>query len=237
MEHKMVTKKNQKKIPERKPRPAITKPKAIVIDHIDKEENIPAINKLLDNETMMQEACTLASAGFSVSTLAAKLKIPTSTFNKWINDGQQLSVIDPGAPEAMLYTRLAEHWAVARGLAEASLAQTKPEIFLTRGPGRLLGNDWAETKDEKTVAEGDKLQIGVEIIESFKLLREQGIDLNDIIDNDKLSLIGIAPPTKTLLEEIGIDKTITSLPGKLRSETALLEETLNLKYKDKELDG
>jgi hypothetical protein len=207
----------------------ITKPPQV--DLIVYDENvIPPINKLIDDDMLMKRACELASTGASVSSLAAMLKIPAPTFRKWISDGQALHITDPGAPEAILYERLAESWGIARILAEAALAQTKPEFFLTRGPGKLLGDDWIEQKGTTQTEDQNKLHIGAEIIESFKLLREQGIDLNDIIDNDKLELIGVAPPAKTLLEEKGIDKKVTSLPGKLRQDAAILEQTLDLTY-------
>jgi hypothetical protein len=218
---------------EKKRRKIITKPEPIPLE-TTVIHKISSINKLIEDDNLMSDACEWASVGFSVSSIAAKLKIPGPTFNKWINDGKTLASTDPGAPEAILFTKLAEGWAIARGLAEASLAQCKPEIFLTRGPGKLLGDDWIESKGTVQDESANKLNIGSEIIESFKLLREQGIDLNDIIDNDRLQLIGVAPATKTLLEEKNIDSKITSLPGKLRQDTLLLEQTLDLKYGKKE---
>lgn len=221
----MATKKKPKKI--------VTKPPTVELVPV-KDTFVPAINKLLDNERLMRQAEEWASIGMSVSSIAAKLKIPTSTFNKWINDGKKFAVTDPLAPEAILFTRLADGWATARGIAEASLAQTKPEIFLTRGPGKLLGDDWIEQKGTAQSEENSKLNIGSEIIESLKLLRDQGVDLNEIIDNDRMQMIGVAPPTKNLLEEKGIENKITSLPGKLRADTLLLEQTLDMKYGTKE---
>jgi hypothetical protein len=218
---------------EKKRRKIITKPVPVELT-VPLEDKVPAINRLIEDDDRMHKAIEWAKIGFSVSSIAAQLKIPGATFNKWINDGKNLAVTDPGAPEAILFTALAEGWAIARGLAEASLAQSKPEIFLTRGPGKLLGDDWIESKGSVQDENANKLNIGSEIIESFKLLREQGIDLNDIIDNDKLQLIGVAPPPKTLLEEKNIESKITSLPGKLRQETLLLEQTLDLKYGTKE---
>jgi hypothetical protein len=218
---------------QKKPKKIVTKPPKVELVPVE-DTFISPINKLLDNERLMKQAEEWASIGMSVSSIAAKLKIPTSTFNKWINDGKKFSVLDPGAPEAILFTRLADGWATARGIAEASLAQTKPEIFLTRGPGKLLGDDWIEQKGTAQSEDNSKLNIGSELIDSLKLLRKQGVDLNEIIDNDKLQLIGVAPPTKTLLEEKGIESKVTSLPGKLRADTLLLEQTLDMKYGTKE---
>ena len=214
---------------QKKPKKIVTKPPKVEMIPVE-DTFVPAINKLLDNERLMRQAEEWASIGMSVSSIAAKLKIATSTFNKWINDGKKFAVTDPAAPEAILFTRLADGWATARGIAEASLAQTKPEIFLTRGPGKLLGDDWIEQKGTTQSEESGKLNIGSEFLVSLKLLREQGVDLNEIIDNDKMQLIGVAPPTKTLLEEKGIENKITSLPGKLRADTLLLEQTLDMKY-------
>lgn len=218
---------------EKKRKKIVTKPPKVELIPVE-DTFVPAINKLLDNERLMKQAEEWASIGMSVSSIAAKLKIATSTFNKWINDGKKFAVTDPAAPEAILFTRLADGWATARGIAEASLAQTKPEIFLTRGPGKLLGDDWIEQKGTAQSEDNSKLNIGSEIIESLKLLRDQGVDLNEIIDNDRMQMIGVAPPTKNLLEEKGIENKITSLPGKLRADTLLLEQTLDMKYGTKE---
>lgn len=185
---------------------------------------------LLADTMLMREAVDLASAGFSSSSIAAKLGLSATKFIAWIRKGKALEDESPNSPEVILWKEMSKGWATAKGLAEASLAQKDPKYFLTRGPARLLGDDW----DEDTSAQANKtketLDVSEDFITALKALRNQGYDLNEIIDKNMMT-VNVEHKEKPvdLLEKHGItDKVPVGLPGPFAKKTIELDTLLNL---------
>lgn len=214
----------------KKPKELVQKVPEVPVTKITIVEPKSKIRELLDDDVKMAKADELAQAGFSVSSIASALGIPGTTFQKWIKMGKQLQEDAPTDDTVILFQRLAKSWATARGLAELSLLQRNPEFYLTRGPGALLGDDWAEESKEE-VKDQAQLEVGSQFIDALKLLRKQGYDLNTIIDNDTLALNIGAPnqATNNLLEQ-KVDPPRFTLPGELGKNVAELEQVLDLKY-------
>lgn len=205
--------------------------KDLPIEHVQLpiQEATPLENLIADSVAMKQ-AFELASAGFSMSSIAATLSFPTTTFILWVKKGKALEEESPNAPEVILWKELSRGWATAKGLAEAKLAQVDPKFFLTRGPARLLGDDWDEDTSSQANKTKETLDVGADLITALKALREQGHDLNEIIDKNTLSIV-VEHKDKPvdLLEKHGItDKQPVGLPGPFAKKTIELDNLLNL---------
>lgn len=194
------------------------------------EQPMTKLEKLLNDPVKLNQATEYAKLGASSSTIASRIGMPIAAFCKWMVEGKKKQEDDPGSPEARLFSIMADAWSNARTLAEASLAQRDPLTFLTRGPGRLLGDDWVEQVETVAVEEKDTLQVGTEFVDALKLLRQQGIDLNEIIDKDQLTLNTNAPKSKPAIENKATEVQVNNLPGELGAKATALQQILNLKF-------
>lgn len=187
------------------------------------------VELLLADHILMQKAVEMAAAGFSMSSIAASVGIPASTFVKWIKKGKANEEDNPNDPEVLLWKELSKGWAIAKGLAESTLSKVDPKFFLTRGPARLLGDDWSEESSSPTKNK-ETLDVTEDFLTALKRLRERGFDLNEIIDNNLLSLKTESVERKEvdLLQEHGINQVQKALPGPLAQEAHKLDNILNL---------
>jgi len=187
------------------------------------------IGYVLDDPSISSEIESYANAGFTISTIAARINISERTFRKWVLQGKEDHALEQPTLHARLWSLLSKGWATARGLAESRVAEMDPKWFLTRGPSKLLGEDWTDTT-EKEEQQQLRLEVGTEMVQALKILRNQGIDLNEIIDKDMLTLNTSInekdESTKKVSEEI---KTL-GLPGQLSDIADNLEQHLNLTY-------
>jgi len=200
------------------------------------EQYVPGtVETLLSDFVAMQKAVDMAQAGFSMSSIASSLGIPAANFINWIKKGKTNESDNPGMPEVMLWRELARGWAIAKGLAESNLSKMDPKFFLTRGPARLLGDDWDEDTSGSANKTKETLDVTVDLLTALKRLRERGFDLNEIIDKDLLSTKSdYQDKPIDLLEKHGINTVTTGLPGPLAQSTAQLDCILNL---EREPDG
>jgi hypothetical protein len=213
------------------------KPKVeITTDPSEVEPLIPTtVELLLADFVAMDKAVELASVGFSMSSIAASLQIPVPTFISWIRKGKTNEEASPRMPEVILWKELSKGWAVAKGLAESKLAAVDPKFFLTRGPARLLGDDWDDEVSSSAIKEKETLDITEDFVTALKRLRERGHDLNEIIDNNLLSVkVDHEDKPVDLLEKHGITQVHKGLPGPLAQKTIELDQILNL---ERNIDG
>ena len=190
---------------------------------------LTAIELLLADFISMQKAEEMASAGFSMSSIASALEIPTGKFTAWIRKGKDCEESDPNIPEVALWKRLAKAWAIAKGLAEAKVAQVDPKFFLSRGPARMLGDDWAEDGSSGAKVQKETLDVTQDFVTALKNLRLRGHDLNEIIDNDMMEVkVDRQEKAVDLLEKRGITHVAPALPGPLARQTIELDNILKL---------
>jgi hypothetical protein len=203
---------------------------------IEIDENLLAPTKdLTDVELFladfiaMQKSEEMASVGFSMSAIAAALGIPAQRFITWVKRGKEQEEDSPYMPEVILWKHLAKGWAVAKGLAESKVAQVDPKFFLTRGPARMLGDDWSEESSEGSRTTKETLDVTTDFMTALRRLREQGYDLNEIIDNDLLSIkVDRQEKPIDILEKHGINHTAPALPGPLAQKAMELDQVLQL---------
>ncbi len=173
---------------------------------IDPAKHESNLEKLLSDPTLVDLIRQRAALGCSTGSIAALLKINYHTFNKWIDQGKEdAATYDQDfaqTPYMRLWFIISEGIADARVLAEASLATRDPEKYLQSKTAALVGDDWIEEansqEDENSMS--TKIEMGMDLIETLKILREQKVDLNEVIDTNSLSLM-ITPPKKKQLED------------------------------------
>jgi hypothetical protein len=164
-----------------------------------------------------------AFLGCSLGTIAACVGVSPQTFSNWAYRGREDCLkYDPEftlTPHMKLWKYLQEGYSQARILAETSLAQKNPELFLKSKTSQLLGDDWVESKisseEEETKT---RLDVGANLIASLKLARRQGLDINSILDLDLLTIKTEAPKEKEqdLLTSNGVlSNVFPSLPSSL----------------------
>lgn len=193
------------------------------------EEYVPrTIETLLMDHIAVTKAVEMASAGFSMSSIAAALEIPVQTFIGWVKKGKSNEEELPNMPEVILWRELAKGWSIAKGLAEASLSKVDPKFFLTRGPARMLGDDWDEDTSIGANKKKETLEVTADFITALKRLRERGHDLNEIIDHNMLTIKNEHEDKPVdLLEKHGITSNVKALPGPLAKQTMDIELLLN----------
>lgn len=193
-------------------------------------EPLTPLENLLNDFIKMKEICELAAAGFSMSSIAASVEISVTTFTSWVKKGKSLEESEPNCPEVILWKALAKHWATAKGLAEAKLAQTKPEFFLTRGPARLLGDDWSDEQEGSAIKQKETLDVTGDFLTALRRLRESGHDLNEIIDANSLTMkVEYVDKPVDLLTKHGItEERPIGLPTPLAKQTLQLDTLLNI---------
>jgi hypothetical protein len=206
------------------------KPEIPVEETLPTAEHIPStVETLLSDFVAMQKAVEMAQAGFSMSSIAASLSIPVNTFISWIKKGRSNEEEVPNMPEVILWRELSKGWAIAKGLAEANLSKMDPKFFLTRGPARLLGDDWDEDTSSAANKQKETLDVTADFITALKRLRERGHDLNEIIDHDMLTIkTDHTDKPVDLLEKHGINQVPKALPGPMANQAMQIDSILNL---------
>ncbi len=169
------------------------------------------LERLLRDNRKVQILIDKASMGCSLGTIASALGVSSQTFNVWVHRGREDSLkYDPEftlTPHMKLWGVLQEALSKARNIAESSLLTRNPEAFLKSKTAALLGDDWTDDKISLEEEEAKtRLDVGQTLLESLKLARKQGMDLNDIIDNNLLTLKTEAPQEKEedMLNQNGI---------------------------------
>lgn len=187
------------------------------------------VELLLSDFVSMQKAEEMASAGFSMSSIANALQIPANRFRAWVHKGKDCEETEPNLPEVRLWKTLAKSWAIAKGLAEAKVAQIDPKFFLSRGPARMLGDDWSDDASSGSSVKKDTLDVTVDFVEALKNLRARGHSLDEIIDNDMMEVkVDRQEKPVDLLEKRGITHIAPALPGPLAKQTIELDNILQL---------
>ena len=143
----------------------------------------------LDDPVFVQTIETLCSIGASIGTMAAKLGISDRSFRKWVKQGHEDSEneLPTFSLQRELWDIISKGLADSRMMAEAALAKRNPEKFLTSKTMQLLGDDHVdEVEAQEYIPE--TMELGNNLIESFRVLRKQGVDINQIIDSGQIYL-------------------------------------------------
>jgi hypothetical protein len=200
---------------------------------LTEDRKLTKLEETLASDLTMKNLKERAEIGCSIGTLATIAGVSAKVFEVWIVQGKIDSEKydrDFGETNQMiLWDIISKAWAQARTIAEARFAEKDPERFLQSKTSRMIGDDYVDRVDsteEDTVFTKD---LGANFVESLKILRDQGMDLNEIIDNDKLKIKTSAPERKKedLLIEQGLKppKRQSSLPSIFEEQASEIDES------------
>ena len=198
------------------------------------ERQLLKLESLLQDEQKLADIHARCQGGASIGTISGVLGIPDKIFRDWVYRGRaEWNKYDPDfvkTPYMQLWEILSSAWADARTIAEAMFQKCNPEKFLQSKTSALIGDDWVDKNDsEDEKVQKTQLNVGTELLSSLKLLRNQGYDLNQIIDQDKMTLIVDAPKEKPedYLRSAGlIEEKKEYLPGALQEVVDTMSSNL-----------
>lgn len=168
-------------------------------------------------EAKLAEMLLALQSGCYAHTAASMIGIAPHTLSKWLARGRA----ENSGKYRDLWDRVVEALSIARCQAEIKVAQTNPLHYLTRGAGRILGDNYSEALTKQvydhnvdgtvalpgqghlTVREQDQDQpsalpsptdhVGkAELIEALIELRKAGVDLNAMVEQQE-KLLGVRP--------------------------------------------
>ena len=127
--------------------------------------------------------------GASMASVSAFIGVNPATFQRWFHTGREAKRGN--------YRRFFRDCLKAIGecsvLTEAEIRTSAPQFWLTRGPRRLLDDQWADTPQEINVNRRDEVNLTVgnhhDLGEALAELRDAGIDLQTLMtfgDGDTL---------------------------------------------------
>lgn len=169
----------------------MTKPR-LTLEYLYSEQGAAKLFQYLGN---------LRSGCFS-RVAAAQLGVVQSTLTNWLLKGKKEFEAGKDTLHAQFYTDTVEAVADARAKAEGMVMEDNPLVWLKRGPGRFLGDDWNDTPqvDHKgnlveyevdgtqtikiEAKEEDTTQVSnqADIIKSLIELKKAGISLDQLLD-------------------------------------------------------
>lgn len=128
----------------------------------------------------------LAATGASLSTIDASLKFTPNTMSKLLQKGKEKR-----SKKYYQFYLLFRSWAAeAKHAAEANLAKRSPDKWLDRSTTAKM----LESEEDMRLAHSTQANTpkpGVEAaaaIEALKILRRQGISIDDALDKDTISV-------------------------------------------------
>lgn len=108
-----------------------------------KRERVSTIDYLFatkQGQAKYAEFLLALQSGCYAHTAASMIGIAPTTFSKWLQRGRE----EPEGKYGRLWGDVVEALSIARCQAEIKVAQTNPLHYLTRGAGRLLGDNYNE---------------------------------------------------------------------------------------------
>jgi hypothetical protein len=135
-------------------------------------------------------------AGASLGTVEAALGMPRGSLTRYLERTASASKAECELVRQDVLSALSD----ARTIAEAAVANRKPELYLERGPGRLLGDDWADKANDTNDLAHPQPSPQM-LLAALATLRAQGISLDSLVDQ-----MGAAPGG--VLDLLGVSNTL-----------------------------
>jgi hypothetical protein len=136
-----------------------------------------------ESPSKWEEALNRLRVGASLGTVEAMLGTSRGSLRKFLERCAESTteLTEPVRQDVML--ALAD----ARTLAESRVSERSPDKYLERGPGRLLGDDWADKANDTNDLAHPQPSPQM-LLAALATLRAQGISLDSLVDQ-----MGAAP--------------------------------------------
>lgn len=93
--------------------------------------------------------------------------------------------------------------AAARSLTEAELRKSSPLVWLERGPGKLLGDDWNQSSNDESNKSESNTITQRELIAALIILRNARISIDELIDSGRI-YEAINPTESNIIEAASV---------------------------------
>lgn len=164
----------------------------VTLEFLYSKEGMPCLAKY--------RTCTRQGAFSRVA--AAQLGIAPTTLSSWLTRGKAEWDQDKDTLYAQFYTDTLQDIAEARARAEGMIMEDNPLMWLKKGPGKYLGDDWSDTPhadkdgnlveyeidgtqtikvEHKEVEQSDESQRD-EIMQTLIELKKSGISLDQLVE-------------------------------------------------------
>jgi hypothetical protein len=149
-----------------------------------------------ESPSKWEEALNRLRVGASLGTVEAMLGTSRGSLRKFLERCAESTteLTEPVRQDVML--ALAD----ARTLAESRVSERSPDKYLERGPGRLLGDDWADKASDTNDLAHPQPSPQM-LLAALATLRAQGISLDSLVDQ-----MGAAPGG--VLDLLGVSNTL-----------------------------
>ena len=153
------------------------------IKAITPANKLKGIEALLADTSKMTQYKEFVQMGASLGTLEAKLQLSRGSLSRWLEKGKTR----PKSIYAQLYRFHCDAVADSRLLAESAMRDKSPEKWLEK-------NSSARVVEDTQVTQSNSVQVqqavGMgQIVGALKVLRQQGYDINQIIDSGNMALL------------------------------------------------
>lgn len=120
---------------------------------------------------------------------AAQIGVAPSTLVNWLQKGKKEFEDEEETYHAQFYSDTVEAIAEARATAEGMVMEDNPLMWLKKGPGRFLGDDWSD--NPQTDSDGNRIEFEVDGTQTIKIEKK---------DEDTSSQDNHADILQTLIE-------------------------------------
>lgn len=181
------TKKSNSKSDKSNPKPVVKRRERLPVPPPKKRR----IVEILSNDDILGEIEDLAATGASLATIDAKMKWPPNTMSIMLSKGKERKT----GPYRKFYILFRSWVAEARHIAEATMAKKTPEKWLDRNSSAKT----IETEEDRSLIQQSNTSQGVpgleaaKVLAALKILRTQGISIDEAFDQDDISLLPEEP--------------------------------------------
>lgn len=163
------------------------------------------IVELWKDDDKMELVTEMLRTGASLSTIEAKINLPSGTLSRWLRQGRD--------QKYGVYRDFYEHFrssiADAKHLAEAKMLERSPERWLERSTTAKM----VESEEDAALAaqsHSGHIQVGAEkALQALTILHRQGISIDELISKGQLSVANPLLSKKDISNE---QATIDSTP-------------------------
>lgn len=136
------------------------------------------IDLVLYNQDLYNEFLTLIRTGSYFHVAAEAIGISERTFRSWISQGSEDAKADEDTFFSRFYYDIRRATALCRADRERKIAETDPKTWLSKGPGRMFGNEWGKQETREVEREQDAIEGIIIKQQQIEVQQESKIELD-----------------------------------------------------------